>query len=168
MIEHTLYNIGIFLFVPKFQHVYELWPAWISARPGQILGRLQFKTMYLYASKVAPIQPFDMISSSIQGFHILWTRLLHIQKSKNILFWPSYCKISILDNLLVGPSRTNKSEIDMLSWFFLKKLPWWLLLSMHISTTSMLRSNFMKEYFFFFLSWQPLVKKRIVLIWSLS
>jgi hypothetical protein len=58
----------------------------IIALPGQILGRLQLKTMYLYASKIAPMRPFDMISSSKQVCYALWTRLLHIQKSKNILF----------------------------------------------------------------------------------
>jgi hypothetical protein len=56
------------------------------ARPAQILGQLQFKTMYLHASKTAFIQLFDMISSSKQVLNTLWTRLLHIQKSKNILF----------------------------------------------------------------------------------
>ena len=39
-----------------------------NAWPGQILGQLQFKTMYLYTSKTAPIWPFDMISSSRQVF----------------------------------------------------------------------------------------------------
>ncbi len=47
MIEHTLYYMGKFLYVQKFQHVYELWPTENFAWPGQILGRLQFKTMYL-------------------------------------------------------------------------------------------------------------------------
>jgi hypothetical protein len=114
MIEHTLYYMGRFLFVEKFQHVYELWPTDFFARPGQILGRLQCKTMYLYTSKTAPIQPFDMISSSRQVFYAFWSRLLHIQKSKNILFWPSYCTKSKLDNLLVGPSRKKKSETVMI------------------------------------------------------
>jgi hypothetical protein len=68
MIEHTLYYMGKFLFVRKFQHVHELWPTEVFARPGQILGQLQFKTMYLYASKTTPIRPFDMISSSKQVF----------------------------------------------------------------------------------------------------
>jgi hypothetical protein len=81
MIEHTLYYMGKFVFVQKFQHAYELWPMEIFAQPGQILGRLQFKTMYLYASKTAPVWPFDMISPSKQVFITLWTRLLHIQKS---------------------------------------------------------------------------------------
>ncbi len=49
-----------------------------------------------------------MISLSGLVFHTLWTRLLHIQKSKSILFWPSYCTKSKLDKLLVGPSRTKK------------------------------------------------------------
>ncbi len=80
MIEHTLYDTGKFLFVQKFQHVYELWPTKVFARPGQILGCLQFKSMYRYASKTAPIQPFDMISSIKQVFYNLWTRLLCIQK----------------------------------------------------------------------------------------
>jgi hypothetical protein len=66
MIEHTLHYMGKFLFVQKFQHVYELWPMEIFVRPGQIIGRLEFKTMYLYASKTAPIRLFDMISSSKQ------------------------------------------------------------------------------------------------------
>ncbi len=79
MIEHTLYYIRKFCSVQKFQHVYELWPTENFARPGQILGRLQFKTMYLYASKTAPIWPFDMISSSKQVFYSIWTRLLHIK-----------------------------------------------------------------------------------------
>ncbi len=105
MIEHALYNMRIFLFVQNFQHVYKLWPMKIFARPGQILGRLQLKTMYLNACKTAHIQPFDMISSSKQVFYTLWTGLLHIQKSKNILFWPSYCTKLKLDDLLVGPSR---------------------------------------------------------------
>ncbi len=61
MIEHTLYYMGKFLFVQKIQRSYELWPPKIFARPSQILGRLQFKTMYLYASKTTPIGPFDMI-----------------------------------------------------------------------------------------------------------
>ncbi len=90
------------------------------ARPGQILGWLQFKTMYLYASKTAPIWLFEMLSSTKQAFYTLWTRLLHIQKSKNILFWPSNCTKSKLDNLLVGPSWKTKLETDMLSWFILK------------------------------------------------
>jgi hypothetical protein len=84
MIEHTLYYMGNLLFVQEFQHVYELWPMEIFAGPGQILGQLQFKTMYLYATKTAPIQPFGINSSIKQVFHIIWTRLLHIQKSKNI------------------------------------------------------------------------------------
>jgi hypothetical protein len=150
MIEHTLYYMGKFLIVQKNPAcMYELWPTENFAWPGQILGQLQFKTMYLYASKSAPMQPFDKLSSSKQGFHTLWTRLLHIQKSKHILFWPSYCTKSKLDNLLVGPSRTNKSETDMLSCFFWK-LPWWLLLSMHISTTSMLLRDFLKDFIFYF------------------
>ncbi len=149
MIEHTLYYMGRFLFVQKFQCVYEIWPAEIFARPVQILGWFQFETIYLYASKTAPIQPFDMISSSKQVFYTLWTRLLHIQKSKTVLFWPSYCTKSKLDYLLVGPSQTNKLEKNMLSWFFWK-LPWWLLLIMHISTTSMLQNIFFNEYFLFF------------------
>jgi hypothetical protein len=47
MIEHTLYYMGKFLFVRKFQHVYKIWLMEFYARPGQILGRLQFKTTYL-------------------------------------------------------------------------------------------------------------------------
>ncbi len=43
MIEHSLYNMGKFVFVKKFQYVYELWPTEIFARPGQILGRLQLR-----------------------------------------------------------------------------------------------------------------------------
>ena len=117
-IEHTFHYMAIFLFVQKIQHVYELWPTKIFAQPGQILGQLQFKTMYLYASKTAPIRPFDMISWSKQVFYALWTRLLHIQKSQHILCWPSYCTESKLENLLVGPSQKQKSETDMLSWFF--------------------------------------------------
>jgi hypothetical protein len=62
MIEHTLHYMGKILFVQKIQHLYELWPKEIFAQPSHILGRLQFKTMYLYASKTAPIRPFDMIS----------------------------------------------------------------------------------------------------------
>jgi hypothetical protein len=65
---------------------YELWLTENFARPCQILGQLQFKTMCHYASKTAPIQLFDMISSGKQVFYTLWTRLLHIQKSKNDLF----------------------------------------------------------------------------------
>ncbi len=84
MIEHTLYYMGKVLFIQKFQHVYELWPMEIFAGPGQILGRLQFKTMYLYATKTAPTWPFAIISSSKQVFYSVWTRLLHIQKSKII------------------------------------------------------------------------------------
>jgi hypothetical protein len=80
-----LYYMGKFLFVQQIQHLYKLWPMEILARPGQILGWLQFKTMYLYASKTAPIRPFGMISSSKQVFYALWTRLLHIQKSQHIL-----------------------------------------------------------------------------------
>jgi hypothetical protein len=75
---------GIF-FVQK-SSVYELLPTEIFAWPGQILNQLQFKTIYLPASKTAPIQPLDIISSSNQVFYTIWTRLLHIQKSKNILF----------------------------------------------------------------------------------
>jgi hypothetical protein len=86
MIEHTLYNMGKFLFVQKFQHVYELWPTDMFAWPSQILGQLQFKTMYLYASKTAPMWPFDMIISNKIVFYTLWTRLLHIQKSKIFYF----------------------------------------------------------------------------------
>ncbi len=82
MIEHALYYIGNFLFVQKFQNVYELWPTEISTGPSQILGRLQFKTMYLYVTKTAPLWPFDMISSTEQVLYSIWTRLLHIQKSK--------------------------------------------------------------------------------------
>ncbi len=120
MTEHTLYYMGKFLFVQKFQHVYELLPMEIFARPGQIIGQLQFKKMYLYASKTAPIGPFCMIPSSKQVFYSIWTRPLHIQKSKNILFWESYCTKSKLDIFLVRPSRTNKLETDILSWFFLE------------------------------------------------
>jgi hypothetical protein len=82
MIEHALYYMGNFLFVQKFQHVYELWLMENFGRPGQILSRLKIKTMYLYASKSAPIRPFDMLFSSEQLFYTLWIRLLHIQKSK--------------------------------------------------------------------------------------
>ncbi len=82
------------------------------------LGWLQFKTMYLYASKTAPIRPFDMISSSKQVFCTLWTRLLHNQKSKNILFWPSYCKKPKLDNLLVGPSQKKIRKRHVIMIFF--------------------------------------------------
>ncbi len=146
MIKHTFYYMGFFLFVQKFQHVYELWPTKSFAGTGQILGRLQFQTIYLYTIQTAPIWPFDMISSFKQVLYSIWTRLLHIQKSKNIWFWPSYCTKSKVDNLLVGPSQTNESEI--LSWFFLK-LPWWLLLSRLMSTTSMFQSIFLKEYFLF-------------------
>jgi hypothetical protein len=66
--------------------MYELLPTDFFAQPGQILGCLQFKTMYLYPCITAPIWPFDVISASKQVFYTLWTRLLHIQKSKNILF----------------------------------------------------------------------------------
>jgi hypothetical protein len=52
------------------------------AGPGQILGQLQFKTMYLYATKTAHIWLFDMISSTKQVFCSIWTRLLHVQKKK--------------------------------------------------------------------------------------
>jgi hypothetical protein len=55
MIEHTLYYMGKLFFSKKIQHVYDLWPAGIFAGPGQILGRLQFKTMYLYTTKTAPM-----------------------------------------------------------------------------------------------------------------
>jgi hypothetical protein len=55
MIEHTMYYMGKILFVQKFQHVYELGPTEKFAWPGQILGRLQSITMYLYATKTAPI-----------------------------------------------------------------------------------------------------------------
>ncbi len=77
---------GIITFFQKFQHVYELWPAEIFAGPGQILGRLQFKTMNLYASKNSSYGLFDMISSSKQVLYTLWTRLLQIQKSKIFYF----------------------------------------------------------------------------------
>jgi hypothetical protein len=120
MIEHTLYYMGKLFFFQKMPACHELWPTEIFAGPGQILGRLQFKTMYLYVSKTALIRLFDMISSSKQVFYTFWTRLLHIQKSKNILCWPSYCIKSKLDNLLVRPSQTNKLEIDTLACFFLK------------------------------------------------
>ncbi len=164
MIEHTLN-------VQNFQHVYEVWPTEIFAWPGHILilSWLQFKTMYLYASKTSPIQPFDMISSSKQVFYSFWTRLLHIQKSKNILFWPSYSTKPKLDDLLVRPNQKINQEQTCCHVFFWKN-PGWLLLSMQISTTFMLQSNFFKEYFLFnFLSRQPLVVKREdFLIWSLS
>ncbi len=82
MIEHTLLYMGKFFLVQKFHHVYELWPMEICAWPGQILGRLQFKTMYLYTSKTAPINLFDMISSSKQVFYTFLTGLPAYSKVK--------------------------------------------------------------------------------------
>jgi hypothetical protein len=55
MIEYTLYYIGKLFFSKKIQHVYKLWPAKNIAGPSQILGQLQFKTMYLYSTKTAPM-----------------------------------------------------------------------------------------------------------------
>jgi hypothetical protein len=78
--------MGNFVFAHKFQCVYELWPTIFFARPSQILSRFQFKKMFFYASKTAPIWPFDIISSIKQVFDTLWTRLLHIQKSKIFYF----------------------------------------------------------------------------------
>ncbi len=40
MLEHTLYYMLKLFFSKKIQHVYELWPAKIFARAGQILGLL--------------------------------------------------------------------------------------------------------------------------------
>ncbi len=133
------------------------------AWPGQILGRLQFKTMYHYASKIAPMQPFDMISSSKQVFHNLWTRLLHFQKTKNILFWPSYCTKSKLDSLLVVPSQTNKLDIDMLSWFFFNFFDDYYSACTYLQLPCF-KVFFWRNIFILFLSRQPLVKKRIVLL----
>ncbi len=143
MIEHTLYNMGTIFFPQKTSMSWVIAHR-IFAGPGQILGWLQLKTIYFDPSKTAPTRPFNKISLSKQVFHTLWTRLLHIQKSKKNSFWPSYCKKSNLDNLLVQPSQTNKSDTDMSSWFFWT-LPWWLWISMHISTTYMLQSIFLKE-----------------------
>ncbi len=110
------------IFFPKNPACHRLSSMENFAGPSQILSWLQFKTMYLYGSKTAPIRLFDKISSSKHVFHTLWTRLLHIKKSKHVIFWPSYCTKLKLDNLLVGPSQTNKSKTDMLSYFFLNFL----------------------------------------------
>ncbi len=86
-----------------------------------------------------------MISSSKQVFLYSLDKAAAYSKGKKKIFWPSYCTKSKLDNLLDGPSRTNKLAC---CHNFFCKLPWWLLLSMHISITSMLQSNFLKEYYF--------------------
>ena len=149
MIELNLYYMGFFLFVQKFQHIYKLWPTESFAEPSQILGQLQFKTVYLYTSKTDPIWLFDIISSSKQVFYSIWTRLLHIQKPF-FLFRPSYCTKSKLDNLLVGchlAEQKNQNEACCHDFFW--NHSWWLLLSMHISTTFMLQSNFWRNISYF-------------------
>jgi hypothetical protein len=66
MINDRAYLVvhGKILTVQKFQHVNELWLTEKFAEPSQIIGQLQFKTMYLYATKTTHIWPFDMILSS--------------------------------------------------------------------------------------------------------
>ncbi len=145
MIEHTLYYMGRFLFVQKFQHVYELGPTENFAQPGQILGQLQCITMYLYTTKTAAIiRPFYMISSSKQVFYSIWTRLLHIQKYVFFYFDQVIAQNQswtiCYSNLAKQINRTQTCCHDVF-W----KLPWWLLLSMHISTTSMLQSTCLRS-----------------------
>ncbi len=114
-----------------------------------------------------PLRAVWHYSSSKQVFYILWKRLMHIQKSKHISFWPSYCTKPKLYNLLVRPSPTKKWKQTCCHDFF------WHFFDDYYSACTYLqlqcfKAIFWRNIFILFFSRQPLAKKRIVLNLSLS
>ncbi len=139
MIEHTCMTWEFFCLSKNSSMYMSYGPQKFLPGPARSLVDFNLRQCTVTPLK-QPLWPFDMISSSKQVFYTLWTRLLYIQKSRNILFWPSYCTTLKLDNLLIGPSQKQNRKQTCCHDFFWK-LSWWLLLSMQISTVSILQSD---------------------------